>query len=82
MNRNEIVGLRLRDAMWENRISSAELARRVGVDRGWVWRRADGRVPITVDDLARIADALAVAPVDLLPDSWRQPSAATVTRSA
>lgn len=47
--------------------SKAELARRLDVSHTWVTNRLAGHVPISLDDLQRIAEALDVQITDLLP---------------
>ena len=44
----------------------AALAREMDVTEMWVSRRVNAQTPITVDDLTRIADALAVPAVELM----------------
>ncbi len=44
----------------------AALAREMDVTEMWVSRRVNAQTPITVDDLSRIADALAVPAVELM----------------
>lgn len=46
--------------------SRAAFAREMGVSEMWLSRRINAQTPITVDDLARIADALDVTPLELL----------------
>lgn len=49
------------------RMSQADLARLMGVKAMWISDRFTGRVKLTVEDMDRIAKALGVDPVDLLP---------------
>ena len=44
----------------------SELARQLGESEMWVSRRINGRVPISVDDLSRIAAVLDLEPAQLL----------------
>jgi transcriptional regulator with XRE-family HTH domain len=61
------------------RVSGRELARRLNVSSSWVNYRLTGAQPIDVNDLERIAVALGVTVLDLLPRDVR--SQATVTQS-
>lgn len=56
------------------RMNQAALARALDVKPMWVSDRMTGRVRLTLDDLARIADALNVGIVDLLPRDRRMPT--------
>ena len=49
------------------RMSGRELARKLEVSPNWVSLRTSGSQPIDLNDLERIADALEVEIVDLLP---------------
>ena len=55
--------------MVRRRMNQTRMAKRLGVSQVWVSRRIGIRVevPLTLDELERFADALGVAPVDLLP---------------
>lgn len=55
--------------MGRRRINKAELSRRLNVLEVWVGRRLNGRVPISLDDLQRIADVLDVPAGQLMPDT-------------
>lgn len=57
----------LRAELARQRISAAELARRLGWAQSYMARRIDGRVALDLDDLETLADALNVRIVDLLP---------------
>lgn len=48
-------------------MSGAELARTLGVSQAYVWRRMSGDLPFSLDDVERIAAALGVEPVSLIP---------------
>jgi transcriptional regulator with XRE-family HTH domain len=50
----------IRAELGRQRLTQIELAIRLGEKRSWVARRLIGETPITVTDLARIADALGV----------------------
>ena len=56
------------------RMKQADLARVLNVKPMWVSDRMTGRVRLTVGDLARIARALNVGIVDLLPRDARTPT--------
>ncbi len=54
---------RLEELLEEKGVSQAELARRIGEDRGWVNQRLPGarkRLNINADDIPRLAKALGV----------------------
>lgn len=63
------VAAEVRAHMARRAITSAELARRLGQDPGWVRRRVSGRpeVALNVDELGAIACVLGVTPAELLP---------------
>jgi transcriptional regulator with XRE-family HTH domain len=56
----------VRALMARRRMTGAELARRLGVSQMWISYRLNGRQPIDLDDLERIARVLGVQPLDLL----------------
>lgn len=56
------------------RMNQAALARALDVKPMWVSDRMTGRVRLSLDDLARIAAALNVSVVDLLPRDVRTPT--------
>lgn len=56
------------------RMNQAALARALDVKPMWVSDRMTGRVRLSLDDLARIAHALNVNVVDLLPRDVRTPT--------
>jgi transcriptional regulator with XRE-family HTH domain len=64
------VAAEIRAELGRQRISQADLARRLGVSRPWVSRRLNGDTALTIGDIATIADNLGVpvthfvAPVD------------------
>lgn len=64
---SESVAAEIRALMARRMMTQAELAEKIGVSEMWVSRKARGRQVIDLDDLQRIADALDVAVVDLLP---------------
>lgn len=49
------------------KMKQTELAARLGVTEMWLSRRLRGVQPLTLDELAQIAEALGVYPTDLLP---------------
>lgn len=53
--------------MGRRRLSGAALARTLGVSTAWVSYRLNGKQPIDLNDLQRIAAVLNVEPVDLMP---------------
>lgn len=72
------VAAEIRAWMGRRQISGAALARALDQSEAWVSLRINGKQGITLTDLERIAEALAVTPADLLPAdmrSVRQPSA-------
>jgi transcriptional regulator with XRE-family HTH domain len=61
----------IRAMMARRRISGRELARKLGVSQSWVSYRLTGIQPIDLNDLQRIAEALDVTVLDLLPRDLR-----------
>lgn len=61
------VASEIRARMGRDNVTRAELARRLKVEDSWVGKRLNGRTEIGLSDLQRIARALNVAVVDLLP---------------
>lgn len=57
----------IRALLARRRITGRELARRLNISPNWVSLRLSGAQEIGVNDLARIAEALAVQPTDLFP---------------
>jgi transcriptional regulator with XRE-family HTH domain len=66
---SEQVAAEIRAVMGRQDINKAELARRLGVNEMWIGRRLSGKLAIDLNDLARIASALGVVVVDLIPRS-------------
>jgi DNA-binding Xre family transcriptional regulator len=62
----------VRSLMGRRKVTGAQLAKRLGVSAAWVSYRVNGLVSPSVDDLERIAEALGVEIVDLIPRSRRQ----------
>jgi transcriptional regulator with XRE-family HTH domain len=73
---NDAVLEEIRVWMARRRLNQSELAELLGEGQPWVSRRLGGRTPLTVDDLQRVADALGVDVLALLPrkDSNLQPA--------
>ena len=67
----ELVAGELRATLARKRVSAAEAARRLGWSQTYMARRVDGRAPLDVDDLERIAEVLEVTVADLLPRRQR-----------
>jgi len=57
--------------MGRRRMNNTELGRRLGVPDYWVGRRLNGKIPIDLNDVQRIAAALGVPATDLFPSSKR-----------
>jgi len=55
--------------MGRRRMNNTELGRRLGVPDYWVGRRLNGRIPMDLNDVQRIAAALGVPATDLFPQS-------------
>lgn len=70
----------IRVRMTRRRLSQTELANLLGERQWWVSRRVNGTTPITLDDLERIARALSVAVIELLPEGLRRRTDYYVTR--
>lgn len=66
------VGVRIRRARLERGMSQRELAKMVGVVQAAVSFWECGQRPITVDDLALVAEALGVRRGELLPETSGQ----------
>lgn len=64
---SDTVAEEIRASLGRQRISKAELGRRLGVSEVWVGRRLNGQLPIGLDELQKIADAIGVNVLDLLP---------------
>jgi transcriptional regulator with XRE-family HTH domain len=61
--------------MGRRRMSNAELGRRLEEPDYWVGRRLNGKIPIDLHDLQRIAVVLGVSVTDLMPRSGKEPTA-------
>jgi transcriptional regulator with XRE-family HTH domain len=57
----------IRAELGRQNISRTELARRMGVERMWLYHRLSGSTLLRVDDIERIAAALGVPVAQLLP---------------
>lgn len=66
-----LVAEEIRAMLGRRRMSGRELARKLDVSPSWVSYRLTGTQEIGLNDLARIADALGVGIVDLLPREQR-----------
>ena len=70
MDQSSALAASIRAELGRQSKSRAELAREMGVTEMWLSRRLTGRqTPITVDDLARIADGLGVTVNDLMAEA-------------
>lgn len=67
----ELVASEVRALMGRQDVNKSELARRLETTHTWVSTRVRGEVPIDLNDLQRIADALSVTVADLLPSTIR-----------
>jgi transcriptional regulator with XRE-family HTH domain len=76
----ERVAEEIRALLGRKRITGAALARSLGVSEAWVSYRLSGKQTIDLGDLERIAAALGVAPVELLPADIRRPGQPTVPK--
>lgn len=68
MDANQATAEQLRATLARRKITGAQLAKMLDTNPMWVQRRMRGDVPITVNDLERIAGALDVPLADLLPE--------------
>lgn len=59
---------RLRAVMAEERVSAAELARRLAVSNPYIWRRMHGETSLSMAELEDIAAALNVSVARLIPE--------------
>ncbi|MGC5802973.1 helix-turn-helix transcriptional regulator [Ralstonia pseudosolanacearum] len=59
-------GSRVRERRTAKGWNQRELAERIGVDRNWVSAIESGRQNVSLQTLSKFADALSVAPTDLL----------------
>lgn len=62
---NERVAAELRAAAARNRISGADLARSLAETPIWISRRLSANVQISVEDFARLCDAIGIDPADV-----------------
>lgn len=65
----EQVAEEIRALIARRRVRQSHLARKLGVSEQWISVRLRGVQPIDLNDLQRIAEALDVAVVDLLPET-------------
>jgi transcriptional regulator with XRE-family HTH domain len=64
---NDTVAAEVRAELGRQRVTGAELAKRLGVSGVWVSRRLSGHQSLTTDDLEAISTALAVPVSAFLP---------------
>lgn len=76
----DLVAEELRALLARRRISGRELARQLEESPSWVNYRLTGHTPIGLNDMQRIAEALGVGLVDLLPSHARHGSIAQTIR--
>lgn len=74
---SEGVAEEIRVLLARRRMSERGLARQLGETPSWLNNRTTGRTPMSVDDLARIAETLGVGVVDLLPAHARHGTTCT-----
>lgn len=70
----DLVAEEIRALLARRRMSGRELARQLGESPSWVNFRLTGHTPVGLNDLQRIAEALGVGVLDLLPQSMRTES--------
>ncbi|HEY0697216.1 MAG TPA: helix-turn-helix transcriptional regulator [Micromonospora sp.] len=73
VNLSDLVAEEIRAMMARKRISGRQLAQKLGVSPSWVSYRLTGVQPIDLNDLQRIAHALDVIVLNLLPRQALQP---------
>lgn len=71
---DQLVAGEIRAELARQRRSQAELATQLGVSRPWLSRRLSGETPLSVGDIANIADALGVALSDLMAPVDQRPA--------
>jgi transcriptional regulator with XRE-family HTH domain len=71
MSLNDQVAEEIRSWMGRRRMSQAALGRALNENEMWVSRRLRGLQDLTLTDMQRIATALGVTPIDLIPRSVR-----------
>jgi len=71
---NTGVAAEIRAWMGRNEKTQAEMARLLGENEMWVYRRIRGKQQMTLADLQRIATALGVSVLDLLPAQASRPT--------
>lgn len=77
---NQLAAAEIRAWQGRKMVTGRELARRLGVDQKWVSNRVRGEIPISLNDLQRIAAALQVSVRDLLPDGSAESPMVTTGR--
>lgn len=79
---SDAIAVEIQVHLLRREMTQADLAERMGVSEMWISRRLKlrgQRQEISVNELARFADALEVGLVDLLPQSARKGSMSTTT---
>lgn len=77
---NYVVAARLRVHTMRRRIKQQEIADALGEAQPWVSRKLRGQSPITLDELDRLATAVGVSVIDLLPERLKTPTDGYVPR--
>jgi len=77
---NEAVAGEIRAALARRRWPAGELARRLGENEMWLSRRLRGSQPMTLSDIERIADTLAMSPSELIASAVRMAAQTTVAK--
>lgn len=67
----ERVAEEIRALMGRRKVTGARIARELGVSAMWVSDRINGKQPIDLNDLERIADVLGVPYLNLIPDGTK-----------
>lgn len=67
-----LVAAEIRAWMGRLNVRQSELARRMGESDQWMSMRLKGRTPIDLNELQRIANALGIQAVELLPAAFRK----------
>lgn len=66
-----LVAAEVRAVLGRQDVTRSELGRRMGENAQWVSSRLTGQTPINLNDLQRMADALDVRVIDLLPGTLK-----------
>jgi DNA-binding Xre family transcriptional regulator len=78
---NKAVAAQIRSLLGIRMMRQVELANRMGVTEVWLSRRLREVQPMSLDDVERIAQALEVTPVDLLPRGANLSTGSNLTKS-